>query len=94
MPLSTDFLLQSALVAAVGVAFLMVGLRTLRADRHHYAMVRKRTGTARRAAIGTVGQDAPDADANVVHGMAISHRHGQRVVVRNGKVARDSIATC
>lgn len=94
MSLTSDFLLQAAVAASGGMVFLLVGLRTLRADRHHYSMIRKRTGSARSAAIGTVGHGTPDADANVVHGMAIGRRNGRRVIVRNGKVARDSIVAC
>lgn len=96
MPLDTDFLLQAGLAAAGGIVFLLIGIKTLRSDHHHYEMVRRRTGGARRAAVGTVGHSLSDADAdaNVVHGIAISRRNGRRVIVRNGKVAQDAITTC
>jgi hypothetical protein len=94
MSFTADFALQALLAVAGGVAFFLVGLRTIRSNRHHYSMIRRRTGGARSAAVGTVGHDAADADASVVHGMAVSRRNGRRVVVRNGKIAEDSIAAC
>jgi hypothetical protein len=94
MPLTADFLVQATIVASIGVALALVGLRTLRADRHVYGAVRRRTGSARRAVLGTVGHHTPDSDATVVHGMAVGMRAGKRIIVRNGKIAADSISAC
>ena len=94
MPFTADFLVQATIVATIGVALALVGLRTLRADRHMYSAVRHRTGSARRAVLGTVGHPTADPDATVVHGMAVGRRAGKRVIVRNGKIAADSISAC
>ena len=94
MLFSADFLVQATIVATIGVALALIGWRTLRADRHIYSDVRRRTGSARRAVMGTVGHPTPDPDATVVHGMAVGRRAGKRVIVRNGKIAADSISVC
>jgi hypothetical protein len=94
MNVTADFLVQAILVATMGVVFLFVGIRTLLADRHLYNGVRRRTGTARRAAIGAVDHQDGDGDATTVAGMAIGLHHGRRVIVRNGKIASDSISAC
>ena len=94
MTLTADFLVQATIVATVGVALALIGLRTLRADRHVYSAIRRRTGSARRAVLGTVGHQTIDPDATVVHGMAVGARAGKRVIVRNGKIAADSISAC
>lgn len=91
MAVTADFLVQAILVAAAGVVFLILGIRTVRSDRHFYSSVRRRTGTAHRASIGLVGQHDTDSDATTVAGMAIGRRNGHRVIVRNGKIASDSV---
>jgi hypothetical protein len=92
MSLTADFLIQAIIVFAFGCGFLWLGIRTLRSDSHHYMVVRRRTGDARRAVVGTVGHHTSDPDATTSHGMALGRRNGKRVIVRNGKIAADSIS--
>lgn len=94
MTFTADFLAQALIAFAFGCGFVWLGVRTWRADPHHYAVVRRRTGSARRAAIGTVGHHVSDGDATTSHGMAISRRRNRRVIVRNGKISSDSISAC
>lgn len=95
MTLSTEFLLPAVVTGVAALIFIAAGLRTLKSNRHHYDRVRDRTGDARRAAVGTVGHRSDDtSDPLVVHGMAIAKRGQSRVIVRNGKIAEDSIAAC
>ena len=92
---STDFMLPAVVLIIAGLAFLAIGVRTLFANRHHYDAVSRRTGGTQRAAMGTVGHHPDDeTDPLTVHGMVIGNKNGQRVIVRNGKIAEDSISAC
>lgn len=93
MSITADFLVQAVLVATLGTIFLLVGIRTSRADKHAYDAIRRRTGTSKAAALGTIDHN-PDADANTIAGMAAGERDGRIVIVRNGKIASDSISAC
>jgi hypothetical protein len=92
---TAEFAPQALALMVAGIVCFVIAIRTLRSDPHHYTTVRRKTGGARRAAVGTVGHQAPDdADAMTVHGMAVTHRNGRRIIVRNGKIAEDSLAGC
>lgn len=92
---ATEFILQSLLLILAALGFLAVGLRTFFADKNHYEVVSRRTKSARNAATGVVGHSrSEESDAMVVHGMAVKKSGGKRVIVRNGKIARDSVASC
>lgn len=92
---SNEFILQTLVLAVVAAGFLTVAVRTWFADTAHYDAVRRRTKSALNAATGVIGHDGcEDSDATVAHGMAIKYSDGRRVIVRNGKIARDSVSSC
>lgn len=93
--LDENFLLQALVLGFVAIGFLTVAIRTWFADQGHYEAVQRRSKSARDAAEGTVGHGCgEEGDATVVHGMAVRRVGSRRVIVRNGKIARDSVSAC
>lgn len=92
---ANEFILQTLVLILVAVGFLTVAVRTWFADRGHYEVVQRRTKSALNAATGVIGHDGrEEADATVIHGMALRKSGQHRVIVRNGKIARDSVSSC
>lgn len=92
---ANEFILQTLVLGLVAFGFLTVALRTWFADTGHYDAVQRRTKSALNAATGVIGHDgSEDSDATVAHGMALKRVGNRRVIIRNGKIARDSISSC